>query len=104
VPGGGLTKSGKWKTTRTAGKYLFPKNALRKVFKGKFIAALKDLAASKVIELPYQLKEKLYRKKWVVYAKRPFAKPENVIEYLGRYTHKTAISKLPFKRGGRTYR
>ena len=71
---------GKWKTTRTDGKYLFPKNALRKVFRGKFMAALKDLAAKDAIELPSQLKEKLYRKKWVVYAKRPFAKPELVWE------------------------
>jgi len=98
VPGGGLTPNGKWKTTRTDGKYLFPKNALRKVFKGKFMAALKELAATGAIELPYDLKEKLYRKKWVVYAKRPFAKPENVIEYLGRYTHKTAISNYRLKR------
>ena len=97
VPGGGLTPHGKWKTTRTDGKYLFPKNALRKVFRGKFMAALKDLAAKDAIELPSQLKEKLYRKKWVVYAKRPFAKPENVIEYLGRYTHKTAISNYRLK-------
>ena len=97
VPGGGLTPAGKWKTTRTDGKYLFPKNALRKVFRGKFMAALKDLATKKAIELPYKLKEKLYRKNWVVYAKRPFAKPENVIEYLGRYTHKTAISNYRLK-------
>ena len=61
------------------------------------MAALKDLAAKDAIELPSQLKEKLYRKKWVVYAKRPFAKPENVIEYLGRYTHKTAISNYRLK-------
>ena len=97
VPGGGLTPAGKWKTTRTDGKYLFPKNALRKVFRAKFMSALKDLAATNTIELPYKLKEKLYRKKWVVYAKRPFAKPENVIEYLGRYTHKTAISNYRLK-------
>jgi len=100
VPGGGLTKAGKWKTTRTNGKYLFPKNALRKVFRGKFMAALKDLATKEAIELPYELKEKLYRKKWVVYAKRPFAKPENVLEYLGRYTHKTAISNYRLKEVG----
>lgn len=92
IPAGGLTSSGHWKTTRTKGNYLFPKNAMRKVFKGKMMAALKDLAAQQVIELPYELKEKLYATKWVVYAKRPFAKPQNVIEYLGRYTHKTAIS------------
>ena len=92
VPGGGLTKSGAWKVTRSEGKYLFPKAAMRKVFKGKFMSALKELAKQGDIDLPEELKETLYRKKWVVYAKRPFAKPENVIEYLGRYTHKTAIS------------
>jgi len=61
------------------------------------MATLKDLAAKEAIELPYKLIEKLYRKKWVVYAKRPFAKPQNVIEYLGRYTHKTAISNYRLK-------
>ena len=92
VPGGGLTRSGKWKTTRSNGKYLFPKAAMRKVFRGKFMAGLKALAKTKTIRLPIDLREKCYRKKWVVYAKRPFARPHNVIEYLGRYTHKTAIS------------
>ncbi|MEM1124328.1 MAG: transposase [Bacteroidota bacterium] len=97
VPGGGVMPSGKWKSTKSKGKYLFPKNALQKVFKGKFRTALKELAAKDIIELPHNLKEKLYRKKWVVYAKRPFAKPENVIEYLGRYMHKTAISNYRLK-------
>ena len=92
IPGGGLTKSGKWKTTRSNGKYLYPKNALRKVFKGKFMSELKALAQAGEIELPAELREKLYGKKWVVYAKRPFARPQDVLEYLGRYTHKTAIS------------
>jgi len=100
VPGGGLAQNGKWKTTRSNGKYLFPKNAVRKVFKGKFMAALKDLAKSNTIDLPNDLKEILYRKKWVVYAKRPFARPENVIEYLGRYTHKSAISNYRIEKVG----
>ncbi|MGK0316285.1 MAG: hypothetical protein ACI86M_002519 [Saprospiraceae bacterium] len=39
-----------------------------------------------------ELREKRYNKQWVVFAKRPFAKPANVIEYLRRYTHKIAIS------------
>ena len=92
VPGGGLTAARKWKTTRNQGKYLFPKNALRQVFKGKFLAELKSLAKSGAIELSVELREKLYAKKWIVYAKRPFARPQDVLEYLGRYTHKTAIS------------
>jgi predicted nucleic acid-binding Zn ribbon protein len=76
VPGGGITPNGKWKTTPSKGKYLFPKNALRKVFRAKFMAALKDLAAKNAIELPYELKEKLYRKKWVVYAKDLLPNPK----------------------------
>ncbi len=97
VPGGGLTKSGKWKTTRSKGKYLYPKNALRQVFKGKFMSELKALAKSGAIVLTRELREKLYSKKWIVYAKRPFARPQDVLEYLGRYTHKTAISNYRLK-------
>jgi hypothetical protein len=100
VPGGGLTVQKKWKTTRSDGKYLFPRNAMRKVFKGKFMAELKKLAKQDLIDFPVDLKEKLYRKKWVVYAKRPFAKPQNVIEYLGRYTHKSAISNYRIEKVG----
>lgn len=97
VPGGGLTTSGKWKTTRANGKYLFPRNALRKVFKGKFMSELKALSKSGAIDFSPVLREKLYTKKWVVYAKRPFARPQDVLEYLGRYTHKTAISNYRLK-------
>jgi len=65
----------KWITTRSQGKYLYPKKALRQVFKGKFMAALKGLAASNTIVLSDEVRERCYRKKWVVYAKRPFADP-----------------------------
>lgn len=98
IPGGGITKSGKWKTTRSNGKYLFPRNALRQVFKGKFLSELKAAARRGEINLPSTLREKLYRKKWVVYAKRPFLGPKQVIEYLGRYTHKVAISNYRLKK------
>ena len=56
------------------------------------MAGLKELAAIGAINLPDELREKLYKKKWVVFAKRPFIGPKQVIEYLGRYTHKSAIS------------
>ena len=92
VPGGGITKHGKWKYTRSKGKYLFPVKAMTAVYKGIFMAELKRLAKIGAIDLPSQLRESLYKKRWVVYAKRPFAKPDHVIEYLGRYTHKVAIS------------
>lgn len=97
IPGGGITPYGKWKTTRSNGKYLFPKTALRKVFKGKFMAHLKALAKKEQIILPNHLRETLYQKTWVVYAKQPFLGPKQVIEYLGRYTHKVAISNYRIK-------
>ena len=92
IPGGGVSQSGKWKSTRAKGKFLFPGKALKLVFKGIFLRKLKELSSQGIIPLSYQLKEQLYNSKWVVYAKRPFGKPQHVIEYLGRYTHKIAIS------------
>jgi hypothetical protein len=88
VPGGGLNEELKWKTARSNGKYLFPVKALSIVFRAKYIEALK----AKLPEIDKKLSDALFKKKWVVYAKRPFGNPECVIEYLGRYTHKIAIS------------
>lgn len=93
VPGGGLTKQAKWKTASSDGKYLFNVKAMSKTFRGRFIAALKE-------QLPQQMTKELvsalYKHNWVVYAKRPFTPtasgPQSVVEYLGRYTHKIAIS------------
>ncbi|HFD33317.1 MAG TPA: IS91 family transposase [Gammaproteobacteria bacterium] len=102
IPGGGITKSGRWKSTRSKGKYLFPRNALRVVFKGKFMSELKAMAKRGEINLPTSLREKLYGKNWVVYAKRPFMGPKAVIEYLGRYTHKVAISNYRLKKVTKT--
>lgn len=87
VPAGGITKSGKWKQSRYAQKYLFPKRALSNVFRAKFMELLRQK-----MEVPQSIAKKLFAKPWVVYAKRPFASPKTVVEYLGRYTHKVAIS------------
>ena len=88
VPGGGLTKAGHWKTARSKGKYLFPVKAMSKVFRAKYVDALK----SRIPDLDKNLINALFKKDWVVYAKRPFGGPQQVLEYLGRYTHKIAIS------------
>lgn len=89
VPGGGLSPSSRWKMAKSQGKYLFSVKAMGKVFRGRFIDMLKK-------ELPGSMEpslvDALYKKNWVVYAKRPFNGPHSVIEYLGRYTHKIAIS------------
>ncbi len=88
VPGGGITRKGKWKTAISDGKYLFPVKAMGKLFRGKFMALLKK----KALPIEKDRVTALYKKDWVVYAKRPFASPHSVVEYLGRYTHKIAIS------------
>lgn len=89
VPGGGLTKQHGWRTAKSEGKYLFDVKAMGIVFRGKFIAQLKK-------QLPFHampaLLSSLYKQPWVVFAKQPFDSPHSVIEYLGRYTHKIAIS------------
>jgi hypothetical protein len=89
VPGGGLTKQDNWKMAKSDGKYLFNVKAMSKTFRGRFIASLKEQLPE---EMTKELVNNLYEHKWVVYAKRPFTGPKSVVEYLGRYTHKIAIS------------
>lgn len=93
VPGGGLTEAGFWKSAKSKGKYLFPVKAMSKVFRAKFVESLKE----KFQGLEKNLVNELFKKDWVVYAKRPFGNPMSVIEYLGRYTHKIAISNHRIK-------
>ena len=91
VSGGGISKTEKWKQARRSnGKFLFPVKALQKVYKGFFMDELKT-KLDKTIENKI-LVQQLYAKEWIVYAKSPFLGPEQVLEYLGRYTHKVAIS------------
>jgi hypothetical protein len=89
VPGGGLTKQHKWHTAKSDGKYLFNVKAMSNVFRGKFIAQLKKRLP---LHVTPDLLNSLYNQPWVVFAKKPFDSPHSVIEYLGRYTHKIAIS------------
>jgi len=88
VPGGGLTKSAKWKSAKNNGKYLFNVKAMSPVFRAKYVALLRKSE----LKIPKTVYNQVFKKKWVVFAKQPFARPEHVIEYLGRYTHKIAIS------------
>jgi hypothetical protein len=92
VPGGGITKSGKWKTTRNKGKYLYPVKEMSKVFRARFVAHLR-----KEFKEPQTFYDQLFQHHWVVYAKQTFYGPQQVIEYLGRYTHKIAISNHRIK-------
>lgn len=97
VPAGGVTNAGYWKMCRSKGKYLFPVKVMSAVFRGKFMEMLKDFCREKNISLPEKTITKLYSTPWVVYAKQPFMGPQQVIEYLGRYTHRIAISNHRIK-------
>lgn len=96
VPGGGLTKQGKWKAAKHKDKYLFAVKAMSVVFKAKYLAAIREC----IPDIERKILDTLYKKNWVVYAKRPFGNASSVVEYLGRYTHKIAISNHRIKSMG----
>ncbi len=103
VPAGGLSADHThWIKTRYA--FFLPVKVLSRVFRGKFVAALKrafrdgqlrfhgDLTPLAQPKTFSSWVRPLFRKDWVVYSKRPFGGPEHVLHYLGRYTHRVAIS------------
>ena len=103
VPGGGLSFDGTH-FVRSRKKFFIPVKVLSRKFRGKFLAFLKeafqngDLKFYGKIEplsgkLNFQmLLDTLFQKEWVVYCKKPFKSPWHVLRYLGRYTHRVAIS------------
>jgi DNA-directed RNA polymerase subunit RPC12/RpoP len=98
VTGGGLdVDADRWVSTPQ--DYLFPVEALSAVFRGKFLHGLIDLFEagafndSRLDPKSFRiLTRRLTRQPWVVYAKKPFAGPEQIVTYLGLYTHRVAIS------------
>ena len=105
IPAGGLNAEGKWVAAPYGERFLFPKNALADVFQGKFVAGLKKLYYGGELELPGDLGERfadvdafegwintLVADRWIVFIQSPMIGPEAVVRYLGRYTHRTAIS------------
>jgi hypothetical protein len=99
VTGGGLHPDGdRWLSARR--KYLFPAKVLSRLFRGKMLRAIGDAWERGELSCPElagptafaQLKDSLYKTEWVAYAKTPFGGSAQVIAYLGRYTHRVAIS------------
>ena len=86
VPSGGLTALGKWQPSRK--KFFLPVRVLSRKFRGKFLALLK----LQMPDVDQNLLNLCYQKEWVVYCKPPFKDAACVVEYLGRYTHRVAIS------------
>jgi len=96
VTGGGLSADGTRWVRLPNDEFLFPVAALSRVVRGKFLAGFIDLCESGRIDLVDTASRKLVRRAnkhpWVVYAKKPFAGPKQIVNYLGRYTHRVAIS------------
>ena len=97
VSGGGADENGKWvEVKRKNNKFLFPVAAMQPVYKAILLKGLRLLIQKGKLQLKYIDTEKLIKeagyKKWNVYAKRPFGNVASVVEYLGRYTHKIAIT------------
>jgi len=99
VSGGGIDKNYKWHNLKKSEKYgfLFPYDVMEPIYKGYFMEQLSIMVKNKQVSLPkgtiwYKLKNKLYTKKWIVYAKQPMGNVSQVVEYLARYANKIAIS------------
>jgi len=103
IPAGALSGDGeRWLAGSST--FLFPVRAMSVVFRGKLVHALEQAWARDELTAPANdprdttpegfadLVQRLRTIDWVVYAKRPFAGPEKVLDYLGRYTHRVAIS------------
>ncbi|HYL86284.1 MAG TPA: IS91 family transposase [Candidatus Angelobacter sp.] len=104
VPAGGLSPDHThWIRTRHE-KFFLPEKVLGEVFRGKFVEALQQAHASGQLQFHGVLRglaqprlfrsliRQLFARRWVAYCKRPFAGPEQVLRYLGAYTHRVAIS------------
>jgi hypothetical protein len=102
VPAGGLSKINKWVHSRK--KFFIPVKVLSRKFRGKLLCLLQSKnICSKLqffgnhaqLSIPhffYDLMRDCFKKEWVVYCKPPFKSSAHVVEYLGRYTHRVAIS------------
>ncbi len=104
VPGGAIKNNGDWYAKNTKKQFIVPYAPLKILFRNKFMGQLKNAYKKKILDFPNEqneltvpinfnaFKENLYNKKWVVHIKEPFAGPKQVLSYLGRYTHRVAIS------------
>src|ERR1022692_330484 len=102
VPGGGLSPDGEWKACLPG--FFLPVRVLSRLFRRLFLEALEKAYADGQLQFfsdlePWrdpsafaQFLAPVRQTEWVVYAKPPFGGPPQVIEYLGRYTHRVAIS------------
>ena len=103
VPNGGLTNDGQWQFPKKGvDNFLFPVVAITRLFKGYFMHQLKQKIKNHQLDIPKnyfaafggqrQWHNMLYQKSWNVFTKKPFSNSKHVIDYLGRYSHRVAIT------------
>ena len=100
VPQGGINAEGQWVRPKYPGQFLFPVVAVSRVFQGKMLSALERLYKQGKLNFPDELTREQFpdqlriaaSKKWDVEIRRPFAGPEPFLRYVGRYTHRVAIT------------
>lgn len=104
VTGGGRDADGCWRPVRGGARFFIRVEVMAALFRGKFLAGLRALYRAEKLRFGGRCAglaqddvfaawiDRLYGREWVVYAKRPFAGPEQVFRYLGLYTHRVGIS------------
>ena len=93
VPAAGLTLKGKLKHISKQGKYLYPVRMLSTVFRGKMLEKIKrQLKQSNQLPQYQSLLDCVWKKPWVVYCEPPLGNAQQIVKYLGQYTHRVAIS------------
>lgn len=93
VPAAGFSLKGQWKTVGKNGRYLYPVHQLSAAFKGKFLNSLKRKLRKMDMSDAFNCHiNEAYKKPWVVDCQPPMSKADHVIQYLGQYTHRVAIS------------
>lgn len=91
VPSGALSlDQSRWIAARK--NFLFSVKALSRVFRGKFLGLLQHNIDRGKLQIKGEEVQEAREKNWVVYAKKPFGSPQTVLDYLGRYTHRVALS------------
>jgi hypothetical protein len=101
VAGGAVSKDKKrWVPVKNG--YLFNEEALSRVFRGKFMEKMEHTRKTGAIKFTIRaygdFRNMLYKKSWVVSVREPVKRPERVIEYLARYTHRVAIANSRIKK------
>jgi len=108
VPDGGITTEGKWQfPEKGKDNCFYPADAMKALYKGYFMDHLKSMFQAKLLTIPIGYLEKhggfkkwknmLYRKDWVIFAKKTFSQTKHVSDYLGKYPHRIAITNRRVK-------